>query len=116
MASSSLKPLPSSKPAPAEFADDLVAWALWLYYAEGRTQNDVAETLGVSRASVANYLREARRRGLVSVQITPDLLATVRLGRRLAEAFGLRGAHVAPGRRATRASCAAASGSRPRRY
>lgn len=96
MVASALKPQPSTKPTPAEFGDDLVAWAVWLYYAEGRTQNEVAETLGVSRASVGNYLAEARRRGLVSVQITPELLSTVQLGRRLAETFGLRGAHVAP--------------------
>lgn len=82
---------------PAEFADDVVAWAMWLYHAEGRTQAEVAQVLGVSRASVANYLGEARRRGLVAVTIAPDLLATVRLGRRLAERFGLAGAHVVPG-------------------
>lgn len=85
-----------AKLAPAEFADDVIAWAMWLYYAEGRTQHDVAETLGVSRASVANYLAEARRRGLVSVNIAADVLATVRLGRQLAERYGLKGAHVIP--------------------
>ncbi len=99
MANNAPKPLQAARMPPAEFADDIVAWAMWLYYAEGRTQNDVAETLGVSRASVANYLGEARRRGLVSVQIAPDLLATVRLGRQLSERFGLAGTHVIPSAR-----------------
>lgn len=86
-----------SKAPPAAFADDLVAWAMWLYYGEARTQAEVAQVLGVSRASVANYLAEARRRGLVAVSIAPDVLATVQLGRGLAERFGLQGAHVIPG-------------------
>lgn len=85
-----------AKPPPADFADDAVAWAMWLYYAEARTQAEVAQVLGVSRASVANYLAEARRRGLVAVTLEPGLLARVGLGRRLAERFGLAGAHVVP--------------------
>ena len=91
-------PRPARAPntPPASFGEDAVAWAMWLYYAEGRTQNEVAQTLGVSRASVANYLSEARRRGLVSINMQPDLLAGVELGRRLAERYGLAGAHVVP--------------------
>ena len=91
-------PRPSRAPntPPASFGDDAVAWAMWLYYAEGRTQNEVAQTLGVSRASVANYLSEARRRGLVSINMAPDVLAGVELGRILSERYGLAGAHVIP--------------------
>lgn len=81
---------------PANFGEDAVAWAMWLYYGEGRTQNEVAQTLGVSRASVANYLSEARRRGLVSINIVPDLLSGVELGRTLAARYGLAGAHIIP--------------------
>ncbi len=81
---------------PTEFGGDAVTWAMWLYYAEGRTQSEVAKLLGVSRASVANYLSEARRRGLVSINMQPDLLARVELGRSLAQRFALAGAHVIP--------------------
>ena len=49
------------------FVEDTTAWATWLYYAESRTQAEVAKALGVSRASVANYLADARRRGLVTI-------------------------------------------------
>ena len=91
-------PRPARAPntPPASFGEDAVTWAMWLYYAEGRTQNEVAQTLGVSRASVANYLSEARRRGLVSINMQPDVLAGVELGRRLSERYGLAGAHVVP--------------------
>lgn len=91
-------PRPSRAPntPPASFGDDAVAWAMWLYYAEGRTQNEVAQMLGVSRASVANYLSEARRRGLVSINMAPDVLAGVELGGLLSERYGLTGAHIIP--------------------
>ena len=81
---------------PPEFGGDALAWAAWLYYEEALTQNEVASALGVSRASVANYLAEARRRGLVTISLTPDLLTSVRRGRALMERFGLAGASVTP--------------------
>lgn len=88
--------VPAGPLPPAEFGEDQVAWAMWLYFAEGLTQNEVARAIGVSRASVANYIAEGRRRGLVEVKIAPDLLARIGLGRRLAARFGLLGAHVIP--------------------
>ena len=96
MASPLPRPPRAPNTPPASFGDNAVAWAMWLYYAEGRTQNEVAQMLGVSRASVANYLSEARRRGLVSINITPDVLASVELGRSLSERYGLAGAHIVP--------------------
>ena len=54
---------------PMAFGNDALLWATWLYYAEQHTQNSVAAALGVSRASVANLLSEARRRGLVTISI-----------------------------------------------
>lgn len=87
---------PASVAPPTEFGGDVVIWAMWLYYGEARTQNDIAKMLGVSRASVANYLAEARRRGLVSISIAPQALERVTLARRLAERYDLAGAHVLP--------------------
>ncbi len=79
-----------------EFANDPVRWAAWLYHGEGRTQNEVARALGVSRQSVANYLAEARARGLVSVQLAPDLLTAHELAGAVARRFGLEGVHLLP--------------------
>lgn len=95
----SLRPTSSGDPAietPPEFGGDALAWAAWLYYGEALTQNEVAGALGVSRASVANYLAEARRRGLVSISLDPGLLTTVQQGRALMKRFGLVGACVTP--------------------
>lgn len=81
---------------PAEFGGDALAWATWLYYGEGRTQSSVASLLGVSRATIANYLAEGRRRGLVSVELAGDLLESVTLARNLASRWKLEAAHVIP--------------------
>ncbi|QFT29917.1 sugar-binding transcriptional regulator [Roseibium porphyridii] len=80
----------------ARFIEDTTAWATWLYYAESRTQAEVAKALGVSRASVANYLADARRRGLVTISLAPDLLEQADLSRKLATRFSLKGAFIAP--------------------
>ncbi|HPQ95754.1 MAG TPA: sigma factor-like helix-turn-helix DNA-binding protein, partial [Thiolinea sp.] len=81
---------------PLQFADDFLAWAVWLYYVEGRTQNEVAKRLGVSRTSIANYLAEARRRGMVSVTVAPDLLSGVERSTRLSRQHDLKEAHIIP--------------------
>ncbi|MEM8700447.1 MAG: sugar-binding transcriptional regulator [Pseudomonadota bacterium] len=78
------------------FVEDTTAWATWLYYAESRTQAEVAKALGVSRASVANYLADARRRGLVTISLAPGLLEQAELSKRLAARFKLKGAFIAP--------------------
>jgi len=78
------------------FVEDTTAWATWLYYAESRTQAEVAKALGVSRASVANYLADARRRGLVTISLAPGLLEQADLSKRLAARFNLKGAFIAP--------------------
>jgi len=80
---------------PTEF-EDAVIWAAWLYYADGLTQNDIAKRLNVARATVVNYLREARDRGIVSIQISPEAQGRTTIARRLVQAFGLEGANVIP--------------------
>ena len=90
------RPIPPQRPAPIQFGADPTIWATWLYYAENRTQAEVANVLGVSRASVANYLAEARRRGLVSINVAPDLLGRIRMCQALIERFALQDASIAP--------------------
>ena len=79
-------------PSPLEFGGDVVAWAAWLYYVEELTQNDVATRLGISRATAANYLAEARRRGLVRISVDAGVLARMQVSQALARRYGLAGA------------------------
>lgn len=81
---------------PPEFGGDAVVWAAWLYYEDGLNQNQVADRLGVSRATVVNHLQEARDREIVRITVDPAALASVQLSRRVAEAYGLEGCHIIP--------------------
>ncbi len=80
---------------PTEF-DDAIVWAAWLYYADEMTQNEIAKALGVSRATIVNYLQEARARGIVTVSISSEAGGRTMLARRLKHRFGLVGALVIP--------------------
>jgi DNA-binding transcriptional regulator LsrR (DeoR family) len=81
---------------PAEFGGDPIVWAAWLYYEERMTQEEVAETLGVSRASIVNFLQEARERNLVTIAVASTHLQSVRIARELAQRYGLAGCVVTP--------------------
>lgn len=80
---------------PTEF-DDIVAWAAWLYYSDQLTQHAIADRLNVARATVVNYLREARERGIVSIRIDTETSSRTGLARALMARFGLQGAFVIP--------------------
>lgn len=79
-----------------KFGKDPIVRAAWLYYAEQRTQAEIAAAMGISRATVANHLAAARQNRLVSIDLDPDLLRGVRQAERLEAEFGLAGAYVIP--------------------
>jgi len=79
-----------------EFGGDLLVWAAWLYYEEQMTQEAVAESLGVSRATVINLLQEARKRSVVSIAVAPTHLQSVGMARRLAQKYRLKSCLVVP--------------------
>lgn len=93
--SSRLATLAPAAVIPTEF-DDAIVWAAWLYYADEMTQSEIAKMLGVSRATIVNYLQEARARGIVTVRISSEAGGRTLLARRLKERFGLEGAFVIP--------------------
>ncbi|NHT75747.1 DNA-binding transcriptional regulator LsrR (DeoR family) [Rhizobium sp. PP-F2F-G38] len=80
---------------PMEF-DDSIMWAAWLYYADEMTQSEIAKRLNVSRATIVNYLQEARERGIVSVNIHPKAGSRTSIARALMAKFDLAGAFVIP--------------------
>ena len=79
------------------FSAQLMHATATLYYLEDATQAEVARKLGVSRATVSRLLAEARRLGIVRIEVT-DLadLDVGDLGPRVADALGLREVHIAP--------------------
>lgn len=70
--------------------------AAWIYYVEGRTQNEVADALGLNRVAVTRLLSEARRRGEVAISVASELSPLIALERRLERRFGVERAIVAP--------------------
>ena len=87
------RPLRRRDPAPSP---DLSVRAAWLYYIEGLTQEEVAKSMGVSRAKVIRLLAAARDHGIVHIQIEAKGSEQLALERRLIEIYGLSEAVVAP--------------------
>ena len=69
--------------------DDAIIEAAWCYYHEGLNQKQIADKLGVSRASVVNYLAESRRRNYVRVTLNSDIFANHQLSAELCDAYQL---------------------------
>src|SRR5437867_12788806 len=69
-----------------------IVQCLELYYRQGQSQKDIAETLGVSAATVSRLLKRAFDEGLVRVEL--DLPRTQALETALVQRFGLRDAVV----------------------
>jgi DNA-binding transcriptional regulator LsrR (DeoR family) len=72
------------------FPAPLLYTAAKLYYTEDATQADVAAQLGTSRATVSRLLAEAKRRGIVRIEVVPpEEVAASHLTDRLARALSL---------------------------
>ncbi|MCO0638076.1 hypothetical protein M8745_19250, partial [Lutimaribacter sp. EGI FJ00014] len=70
-------------------ADQIVHKAAWLYYTHGLRQDEVAQRLNISRASVALYLRRAREAGIVNISTSTQLFREDMMARRLEDALDL---------------------------
>jgi DNA-binding transcriptional regulator LsrR (DeoR family) len=84
------------RPVPKDDVDLLVTAAV-MYYEQDASQQEIAERLGVSRATVSRFLSRARELGIVRIEVVPPRVDPD-LALRLRERLGLRGVHIAPGR------------------
>ncbi len=76
--------------------EDIVIEAAWMYYHDGLNQGEIAKALGVSRATVVNYLRLARERGYIRITMTPEAFTTHEIAVSLCNRFGLSAAYILP--------------------
>ncbi|MEH3155569.1 MAG: MarR family transcriptional regulator [Gordonia paraffinivorans] len=87
-----------SLPDPGLYDPALLYAAARLYYEEDATQAEVAARLGTSRATVSRLLAEAKRCGIVRIEVVPpgsDLPAD-ELARRVAALLDLESVYLSP--------------------
>lgn len=83
--------------AAQRFPRSLMHAAATLYYLNDSTQADVAQALGVSRATVSRLLAEARRTGIVRIEVLEHAESTpATLAADLTETLGLTKVYLAP--------------------
>ncbi len=77
-------------------ARDLEIRAAWHAFVEGRTQAEIADALGVSRAKVVRLVAAAREHDVVRIRVGGKGCAQIALERALVARFGLEHAIVVP--------------------
>lgn len=81
---------------PPTSEEQLNVRVVWLYFMEGRTQAEIADTLSTNRLRINRIINEARRSGLVSITLNSRLKSCVELEQELASHFGLKRAIIIP--------------------
>jgi len=84
------------RPSGQVSGEHIVIEAAWMYYHEGLNQTEIAGQLGVSRATVVNYLQEAKERGYVRISLADEVFTNHRLAQEMRERFALAAAFVVP--------------------
>jgi len=75
---------------------DDAARAGWLYYVAGRTQDEIAAAMGISRQSAQRLVSLAVAERLIKVRLDHPIAACLELAEKLKEKYGLRHAEVVP--------------------
>jgi deoxyribonucleoside regulator len=81
---------------PRTETDRLRARAVWLYFVEDKTQNEIAKILGINRIAIVRLLAEAKRRNEVRITISAPLADLSEIERGLEKRYGIPRAIVAP--------------------
>jgi DNA-binding transcriptional regulator LsrR (DeoR family) len=80
----------------SDTSDHLKTRVAWLYYVEGKTQDEIVSLTDVSRSRVLRILAASRRDGTVQIRVTNNLAKCVELERALEERWSLKRAIVIP--------------------
>nr|WP_026198305.1 sugar-binding transcriptional regulator [Wenxinia marina] len=75
---------------------DEAARAAWLSYVAGKTQDEIAEIMGVSRQSAQRLVSQAMKAGLVKVRIDHPISRCLDLAQRLRDRFDLTECEIVP--------------------
>ncbi|MCF6367905.1 sugar-binding transcriptional regulator [Rhizobium halophilum] len=75
---------------------DDAARAGWMYYVAGRTQDEIATAMGISRQSAQRLVSLAVAERLIKVRLDHPIAACLELGEALRSKYGLRQVEVVP--------------------
>ncbi len=75
---------------------DDAARAGWLYYVAGRTQDEIAGAMGISRQSAQRLVSLAVAERLIKVRLDHPIAACLELGRDLMRKYGLKHVDIVP--------------------
>ena len=81
----------------ADYEQRLMIKAVWYYYVENYTQQNISHLLGVSRSKVIALLERARQTGVIRFNVQQDGGRRMETERELLTRFGLRDAFIVPG-------------------
>ncbi len=76
--------------------DRLRARAVWLYFVENHTQNEIAKMLGLNRVAVVRLIADARRRNEVRITISAPLAELSGVEQAVQSRFGIARVIAAP--------------------
>jgi deoxyribonucleoside regulator len=77
---------------------ELLRWVAELYYLQQQGQAEIAALIGASVSKVSRLLAEARRQGIVTIQVAASRVGESEFERALAQQLGLPAVYVAPAR------------------
>jgi DNA-binding transcriptional regulator LsrR (DeoR family) len=75
---------------------DQAARAAWLSYVAGRTQDEIAAEMGVSRQTAQRLVAQAMSAGIVKVRIDHPLARCIELGMKIRSHFSLQSCEIVP--------------------
>ncbi len=74
----------------------IIAEVAWMYYVRNLTQGEIADKLSLSKPTVISYLKLAKERNIVCIQVAPEHFRINSLADGLKDKFGLKSVHVVP--------------------
>src|SRR5258708_19734927 len=77
---------------------EVLRWVAELYYVQEQGQAEIAGLIGASVSKVSRLLAEARRQGIVTIQVAASRVGDSEFERVLAQRLGLHAVYVAPAR------------------
>lgn len=95
-------------------SNKIIAEVAWMYYVRNLNQGEISEALSLSRPTVISYLKLAKERNIVCIQVSPEHYRINATADALKEKFGLESVHIVPadgreGETLTRAVCEVAA-------